>query len=257
MGQIVSVTNQKGGVGKTTTAVNLSAALASKGRKVLLVDCDPQGNATTGLGIDKRKQGLNTTYQLLIGAVDDVKDCIIEIYENLSLIPANEHLSGTEVELIGIDKNWYILKPELDKIKGNYDFIIIDCLPSLSILTINAMVAADSILIPIQCEYYAMEGLAHLMKSVNLIKKKINPSLDINGILFTMYDTRTNLSKEVVETIKKNINFYTYETVIPRNVRLAEAPSHGMTIFQYDPCSIGAERYSEMAAEFIKRSKSL
>ena len=257
MGQIVSVTNQKGGVGKTTTAVNLSAALALKGRKVLLVDCDPQCNATTGLGIDKRKQNINTTYQILIGTVDNIKDCVIDISENLSLIPAIEDLAGTEVELIGIEKNWYLLKPELDKIKENYDFIIIDCLPSVSILTINAMVAADSILIPLQCEYYAMEGLVQLMKSVNLIKKKINPSLEINGILFTMYDTRTNLSKMVVENIKENLKYYIYETVIPRNVRLAEAPSHGMSIFQYDPGSIGAERYSEMAAEFIRRSVSL
>ena len=257
MGQIVCVTNQKGGVGKTTSAVNLSAALALKGRNVLLVDCDPQGNATTGLGIDKQKEGLNTTYQLLIEAVNDVKDCILDISDNLSLIPANADLAGAEVELIGMEKNWSKLTPWLDNVKDDYDFIIIDCLPSLSIITINAMIASDSILIPIQCEYYAMEGLAHLMKSLNKVISKIKPSLEINGILFTMYDTRTNLSKMVVDTVRENLKYYIYETVIPRNVRLAEAPSHGMSIFRYDPDSIGAERYSEMAAEFIKRSKSL
>lgn len=256
MGRVVAIANQKGGVGKTTTAINLSAALAKKGRKVLLIDCDPQGNATSGFGIDKDKEGLNTVYQLMIGDVDDINDCIInDVVKNLSVIPANAELAGAEIELIGIEKNWSILKREVDWIRDNYDFIIIDCLPSLNILTVNSMTTADSILVPIQCEYYALEGLSQLVKTINMVKSRINPDLEVNGIVFTMYDSRTNLSQQVVDSVKENVKYYVYDTVIPRNIRLAEAPSHGKSIDQYDPKSVGAEKYSELAAEFIAHEK--
>ncbi len=256
MSRVVAIANQKGGVGKTTTAINLSAALAKKGRKVLLIDCDPQGNATSGFGIDKDKEGLNTVYQLMIGDVDDINDCIIkDVVKNLSVIPANAELAGAEIELIGIEKNWSILKREVDWIRDNYDFIIIDCLPSLNILTVNSMTTADSILVPIQCEYYALEGLSQLVKTINMVKSRINPSLEVNGIVFTMYDSRTNLSQQVVDSVKENVKYYVYDTVIPRNIRLAEAPSHGKPIDQYDPKSVGAEKYSELAAEFIAHEK--
>ena len=255
MGKVVAIANQKGGVGKTTTAINLSAALAKKGRKILLIDCDPQGNATSGFGIDKDRKDLNTVYQLMIGG-SEINDCIIKnVVKNLSVIPANADLAGAEVELIGIDKNWSFLKKELDWVKDNYDFVIIDCLPSLNVLTINAMTAADSILVPIQCEYYALEGISQLVRTIDKVKKRINPSLGIDGIVFTMYDSRTNLAQQVVESVRETVNFHIYETIIPRNIRLAEAPSHGKPIDMYDAKSIGCEKYSELAAEFIAHNK--
>ncbi|MCR5509109.1 MAG: AAA family ATPase [Lachnospiraceae bacterium] len=256
MGKIIAIANQKGGVGKTTTSINLASALAKKGRKVLLIDCDPQGNATSGVGINKDEPGLNTVYQLMIGEVDDINDCIIkEVFKNLSVIPANAELAGAEIELIGIEKNWSILKKEVDWIKDKYDYILIDCLPSLNILTVNSMTTADSILVPIQCEYYALEGLTQLVKTINMVKSRINAELEINGIVFTMYDSRTNLSQQVVDNVKENVSYYVYDTVIPRNIRLAEAPSHGMPIDEYDPKSIGSVKYSELAAEFIAHDK--
>ncbi len=253
MGKVVAIANQKGGVGKTTTAINLSAALAKKGRKVLLIDCDPQGNATSGFGIDKDKEGLMTVYQLLIGEAEDINDCIIkDVVKNLSVIPANAELAGAEIELIGIEKNWMILKKEVDWIKDKYDFIIIDCLPSLNILTVNSMTTADSILVPIQCEYYALEGLGQLVKTINMVKGRINPDLEVDGIVFTMYDSRTNLSQQVVENVTEHLGDDIYKAIIPRNIRLAEAPSYGMPITQYDAKSAGAESYRKLAEAVMK-----
>ena len=215
MGRVVAIANQKGGVGKTTTAINLSSALAKKGRKVLLIDCDPQGNATSGFGINKDEKGLMTVYQLLIGEAEDINDCIIkDVVKNLSVIPANAELAGAEIELIGIEKNWMILKKEVDWIKDKYDFIIIDCLPSLNILTVNSMTTADSILVPIQCEYYALEGLGQLVKTINMVKSRINPNLEVNGIVFTMYDSRTNLSQQVFLVFRRDVTSHHLQHVI-------------------------------------------
>lgn len=252
MGRIIAVANQKGGVGKTTTAINLSACLAEKGKKVLLVDADPQGNTTSGVGVDKNALE-NTIYQLIIGQCT-LEDTIIPgIYENLSLIPANINLSGAEIELIGIDKKEYLLKTEIDKIRDDYDFIIIDCPPSLNVLTVNSMTTADTVLVPIQCEYYALEGLSQLIHTIGLVQNRLNPSLEIEGVVFTMYDARTNLSLQVVENVKDYLNQNIYKTIIPRNVRLAEAPSHGKPINIYDSKSSGAEAYRNLADEVIDK----
>ncbi|MBR3637925.1 MAG: ParA family protein [Lachnospiraceae bacterium] len=252
MGKVIAIAIQKGGVGKTTTAINLSACVAEKGKKVLVIDIDPQGNTTTGFGIEKNELQ-NTIYELMLGEVS-VKECIIpNVIENLplSLIPSNINLAAAEIELIDQDRKEYVLKNELDWIKDQYDYIFIDCPPSLSMLTINAMTAADSILVPIQCEYYAMEGLGQLIHTANLIKKKINPGLSMEGFVFTMYDSRTNLSEEVVQMVKEAVDEHIFETVIPRNVRLAEAPSYGQPINIYDSKSAGAEAYRNLAAELI------
>ena len=252
MGKVIAIAIQKGGVGKTTTAINLSACVAEKGKKVLVIDIDPQGNTTTGFGIEKNELQ-NTIYELMLGEVS-VKECIIpNVIENLplSLIPSNINLAAAEIELIDQDRKEYVLKNELDWIKDQYDYIFIDCPPSLSMLTINAMSAADSILVPIQCEYYAMEGLGQLIHTANLIKKKINPGLSMEGFVFTMYDSRTNLSEEVVQSVKEGVDEHIFETVIPRNVRLAEAPSYGQPINIYDSKSAGAEAYRNLAAELI------
>ena len=252
MGKVIAIAIQKGGVGKTTTAINLSACVAEKGKKVLVIDIDPQGNTTTGFGIEKNELQ-NTIYELMLGEVS-VKECIIpNVIENLplSLIPSNINLAAAEIELIDQDRKEYVLKNELDWIKDQYDNIFIDCPPSLSMLTINAMTAADSILVPIQCEYYAMEGLGQLIHTANLIKKKINPGLSMEGFVFTMYDSRTNLSEEVVQMVKEAVDEHIFETVIPRNVRLAEAPSYGQPINIYDSKSAGAEAYRNLAAELI------
>jgi len=252
MGKIIAIANQKGGVGKTTTAVNLSACVAEKGKKVLVIDIDPQGNTTTGFGIEKNEVE-NTVYELMLGEIS-VKECIIpNVIDSLplSLIPSNINLAAAEIELIDQERKEYILKNELDWIKDQYDYIFIDCPPSLSMLTINAMTAADSILVPIQCEYYAMEGLGQLIHTANLIKKKINPGLSMEGFVFTMYDSRTNLSEEVVQIVKEEVEERVFETVIPRNVRLAEAPSYGQPINIYDSKSAGAEAYRNLAKELI------
>lgn len=252
MGRIIAVTNQKGGVGKTTTSINLSAALAEKGKKVLVVDADPQGNTTSGFGIDKNSLE-NTIYDLILGNCS-VNECIIkEIIPGISIIPSNVNLAATEIELIGVDKKEYILKNEIDWVSDQYDFIIIDCPPALSLLTINAMTTAHTVLVPIQCEYYALEGLSQLIHTVNLVKERLNPRLDMEGVVFTMFDSRTNLSAQVVENVKSHLNQRVYETVIPRNIRLAEAPSYGLPINKYDPKSAGAEAYKMLAEEVIGR----
>ena len=252
MGRTIAIANQKGGVGKTTTSINLSAALAKKGKKVLVIDTDPQGNTTSGFGVDKNDLD-NTIYELILGECS-IEECIIKnIIENISMIPSNVILAATEIELIGVDKKEYILKNEVDWIKDQYDFIIIDCPPSLNMLTINSMTTADSVLVPIQCEYYALEGLSQLIHTVNLVKERLNPTLNMEGIVFTMYDSRTNLSLQVVENVKSNLNQHIYKTVIPRNIRLAEAPSYGMPITMYDAKSAGAEAYMMLAEEVISR----
>ncbi len=252
MGRIIAIANQKGGVGKTTTSINLSACLAEAGKKVLVVDIDPQGNTTSGLGIDKRRD-LNTIYQVVIEECT-IQDAIMKnLYDNLDMVPSDVNLAGAEIDLIGIEDREYILKKQLEQVKDDYDFIIIDCPPSLTMLTVNAMTAADSVIVPIQCEYYALEGLTQLMHSIKLVKKKLNPTLEIEGVVFTMYDARTNLSLQVVENVKENLNQAVYKTIIPRNVRLAEAPSYGLPINKYDSKSAGAESYRLLAEEVISK----
>ena len=254
MGKIIAITNQKGGVGKTTTAINLSACLAEKKKKVLTIDIDPQGNTSSGLGIDKNNIE-NTIYELLIGKAD-VKECIYpSAMRKLNIIPSNINLSGAEIELINMKKKEFLLKERIDKIKSKYDYIIIDCPPSLSLLTINALTAADSVIVPIQSEYYALEGLSQLIHTIDLIKERLNPDLYIQGVLFTMYDARTNLSVQVVENVKENLDVHIYNTIIPRNVRLAEAPSYSMPIILYDARSSGAYAYRKLAIEVIKEKR--
>ncbi len=252
MGKIIAIANQKGGVGKTTTSINLSACIAQKGKKVLVIDIDPQGNTTSGYGIEKNELE-NTIYELMLGECS-IEDCIIkDVIENVSILPSNVNLAAAEIELIGVERKEYILKNEVDWVKDRYDYIIIDCPPSLSMLTVNAMTTADSVLVPIQCEYYALEGLSQLIHTVNLVKERLNPDLDMEGVVFTMYDSRTNLSAQVVENVKNNLKQKIYKTVIPRNIRLAEAPSHGEPINIYDPKSAGAESYLSLAEEVINK----
>ena len=252
MGRTIAIANQKGGVGKTTTAINLSACLAEKGKKVLAVDMDPQGNMTSGLGVDKDSVE-NTIYNLIIGESKMEEVLIKNVLENLDIIPTNIDLSGAEIELLDVEEKEYIVRNEIDKIKDNYDFIIIDCPPSLSMLTINAMTTADSVLVPIQCEYYALEGLSQLIHTVELVRDRLNPKLTIEGVVFTMYDARTNLSLQVVENVKDNLEQTIYKTIIPRNIRLAEAPSYGIPINKYDPKSAGSESYMRLADEVISK----
>lgn len=250
MGKIMVIANQKGGVGKTTTAINLSACLAEQGKKVLAIDLDPQGNTTSGLGVDKNKVE-NTVYDLMIEECS-LEECLVEdVWKNLDILPSNVDLSGAEIELMGVDNREFILKEHIDKIRDYYDFIIIDCPPSLNILTINAMTTADSVIVPIQCEYYALEGLSQLIYTVNLVRERLNHKLFIEGIVFTMFDARTNLSLEVVENVKSNLSQNIYKAIIPRNVRLAEAPSYGLPINQYATKSSGAEGYRELAKEIM------
>lgn len=254
MGRIIAVANQKGGVGKTTTTINLSACLAEQGQKVLVIDVDPQGNTTSGLGIDKNNTE-NTVYELMLGEAS-IDDCIYKsVMDDLDVIPSNVNLAGAEIDLIDIDDREYILKKIVNSLKEKYDFILLDCPPSLSMLTVNAMTAADTVLVPIQCEYYALEGLSQLIRTINLVKQKLNPELEIEGVVFTMYDARTNLSLQVVENVKANLKQTVYKTIIPRNIRLAEAPSHGLPINLYDSKSAGAESYRLLAEEVIHRGE--
>ena len=254
MGRIIAVANQKGGVGKTTTSINLSACLAALGKKVLAIDMDPQGNMTSGLGIDKNEVEYSI-YDLILGEVEIEQVICSDAIENLDVLPSNINLSAAEIELIGVEDKEYIIHNEVEKIRDNYDFIIIDCPPSLNTLTINAMTTADSVLVPIQCEYYALEGLSQLIHTIELVKERLNPNLDIEGVVFTMYDARTNLSLQVVENVKDNLNQTIYKTIIPRNIRLAEAPSHGLPINLYDPRSAGAESYMLLAEEVINKGE--
>lgn len=254
MGRIIAIANQKGGVGKTTTAINLSASLASLGQKVLALDLDPQGNMTSGLGVDKDEIE-SSVYDLIIGEAEIEKCICKEVIENLDVLPSNINLSAAEIELIGVDDKEYIIKNAMESVKDNYDFIIIDCPPALSMLTINAMTTANSVLVPIQCEYYALEGLSQLIHTINLVQERLNPELYIEGVVFTMYDARTNLSLQVVENVKDNLEQTIYKTIIPRNIRLAEAPSYGMPIHLYDPKSTGAESYMMLAEEVIHKGE--
>ena len=255
MGRIIAIANQKGGVGKTTTAINLSASLTESGKKVLTIDMDSQGNTTSGLGIDKN-QIENTVYEMILEELP-TEECIQpSIMEGLDVIASNINLSGAEVELISLENKEFLLKDKVEKLKSEYDYIIIDCPPSLNLLTINAMTTADTVLVPIQCEYYALEGLTQLMKTIDLIKERLNPKLEIEGVVFTMFDGRTNLSLQVVENVKENLDRNIYKTIIPRNVRLAEAPSYGMPINMYDKRSTGAEAYRLLAEEVINYSET-
>ena len=254
MSRVIAIANQKGGVGKTTTAVSLAACIAETGKKVLAIDIDPQGNLTSGLGIEKEDVD-NSVYQILIGdceAQDAICTCSCK---NLDVIPSHVNLAGAEVELLDINKREFLLRDRIAGIRDKYDFIIIDCPPALSMLTINALTTADSVLVPIQCEYYALEGLSQLMHTIDLVRERLNEKLYIQGVVFTMYDSRTNLSLQVVENVRDTLNQHIYRTIIPRNVRLAEAPSHGMPINIYDSSSSGAESYRKLAREVIEEAQ--
>lgn len=252
MSRIIAIANQKGGVGKTTTSINLSACLAEAGKKVLTIDLDPQGNMTSGLGVDKNELE-NTVYELMLDECSIKESMADTVVEGMKIIPSNVNLAGAEIELLGINEKEYILKNAVDYIRDDYDYIIIDCPPSLNMLTINAMTTADSVLVPIQCEYYALEGLSQLIHTIDLVQQRLNPNLVIDGVVFTMYDVRTNLSNQVVENVKENLDAKIYETLIPRNIRLAEAPSHGLPINMYDSKSAGTESYRLLAKEVMER----
>lgn len=253
MGKIIAVANQKGGVGKTTTTVNLSTILAKKGKKVLLIDADPQGNATSGLGIEKEVEF--STYDILVNETtmeEAIQDTMIK---NLKVCPSNMNLAGAEVELVSMMSREQRLKEKLEEIREKFDYIFIDCPPSLGLITLNSFTTSDSVLIPVQCEYFALEGLGQLLNTINLVKKHLNKEIQIEGALLTMYDIRTNLSNQVVKEVKKYFDNKVYKTVIPRNVRLSEAPSYGMPITEYDPKSKGAKSYTKFAKEFLKMNE--
>ena len=249
MSRIIAVSNQKGGVGKTTTSVNLAACVAEKGKRVLLVDIDPQGNASSGLGVTERTPSV---YDVLLGEESAEAAVLKTEFENLSVLPSDMTLAGAEIELVAIPERETLLRKALETVRDQYDYIFIDCPPSLSLLTLNAMTAADSVLIPMQCEYYALEGVGQLMNTLQLVKKRLNPALEIEGVVLTMLDGRTNLGLQVVQEVKKYFKSRVYGAIIPRNVRLSEAPSHGEPINVYDARSTGAEAYRALAAEFIE-----
>ncbi len=254
MGKIISVANQKGGVGKTTTAINMAALLAKKGKKVLLIDADPQGNATSGIGVNKDCKF--STYDVLINDVEVINTIQTGKVNNLDICPTNISLSGAEVELVGAVGREYRLKDKLDNAKDSYDFIFIDCPPSLGLITLNALTASDSVLIPVQCEYFALEGVGELLKTIDLVRRYYNRNLSIEGAVLTMYDPRTKLSNQVVQEVNKYFENKVFETIIPRNVRLSEAPSYGLPIALYDPKSKGARSYEKLVKEFLKKNKN-
>ena len=255
MERIIAIANHKGGVGKTTTSINLAACLAEKGKKVLAIDLDPQGNMTSGLGVDKKyiddAEDSKTIYEVMCGECNIGEAMLINVFDNLNLIPSSRNLAGAEIDFIETEKKQYVLKDIVRSVRKNFDFIIIDCPPALGLLTINAMTAADTVIVPIQCEFYALDGLSQLIYTIELIKKKLNKFLEIEGIVFTMYDTRNNLSEQVVQNVRDNLDEIIYDTVVPRNVRLAEAPSFGLPINLYDSRSTGAEAYRKLADEVI------
>ena len=251
MGKIIAVANQKGGVGKTTTCVNLTCALKKRGRRVLLVDCDPQGNSTSGMGVDKTATP-NCYDMLMNGAA--AADCIRSTKYG-DVLPANMNLSGCSVELVSSEQREYIMKTALAAVQDDYDFILIDCPPSLELLTINGLVAGGSVLIPVQCEYYALEGIADLMRSIKMCNKRLNPELTVQGIVMTMYDGRTKLSDQVVNEVREHFGPLAYDTIIQRNIRLGEAPSHGKPVMLYDAGAVGSENYLTLAREFLKRNR--
>ena len=253
MGKIISIANQKGGVGKTTTTINLSTVLAKKGKKVLMIDADPQGNGTSGVGVDKDQQF--SVYDVLIEDIEIENTLQKTQVRNLDLCPSNINLAGAEVQLVSMENREYKLKEKVDKIKDKYDFIIIDCPPSLGLITLNAFTASDSVLIPVQCEYYALEGLGQLLNTIELVKKRMNKSLRVEGALLTMYDARTNLSNQVVKEVKNYFGDRVYKNVIPRNVKLSEAPSYGLPITLYDARSKGAKSYDKFVKEFLKANE--
>ena len=251
MGKIIAVTNQKGGVGKTTTAVNLCACLAERGKKTLLVDADPQGNASSGSGVQAGEKSL---YEVLLGIATAEKCVTVSDTENMSVLPSDIRLAAAEVELVGLERREYRMRAALRPLADVYDYIIIDCPPSLGLLTVNALTAAGSVLIPIQCEYYALEGVRSLMDTISRVKRGLNPALDVEGVLLTMFDGRTNLSLQVVAQVKKHFKAKVFATTVPRNVRLGEAPSHALPINRYDPRSTGAEAYRSLAREVLARN---
>ena len=250
MGKTIAIVNQKGGVGKTTSCVNLAAALTAQGAKVLVCDFDPQGNATSGFGLDKTHSP--SVYEVILGSAPMSKAIVNTKWADI--VPSNKALSGATVELISLDRREFRLKDAIDEVKGSYDFIFIDCPPSLELLTLDGLCAADTLLVPVQCEYYALEGLSDLLYTVRLAKQRLNPSLEMEGVLLTMYDGRTNLSLQVAEEVKRHFPGQVYATVIPRNVRLSEAPSHGVPVSVYDPLSRGAESYEALAKEFLSKN---
>lgn len=255
MGKIISIANQKGGVGKTTTSINIAAILAKKGKKVLLIDTDPQGNATSGVGVNKEQEF--SVYDVLVGEVEFEKTLQNTNVKNLKVCPSNINLAGAEVELVSMMSREHRLKEGLEQVKDEFDYIIIDCPPSLGLITLNAFTASDSVLIPVQCEYYALEGLGQLLNTINLVRKHLNKSLQVEGAVLTMYDVRTNLSNQVVKEVKRYFENKVYKTVIPRNVKLSEAPSYGMPITVYDPKSKGAKCYEKLVREILKANEEV
>ena len=255
MGKIIAIANQKGGVGKTTTSINLSTVLAKRGKKVLMIDADPQGNATSGFGIEKEFEA--SVYDVLINDTD-IKEIILQTnMKNLYICPSDINLAGAEVELVGMESREKRLKEKIEEIRDIFDYILIDCPPSLGLITLNAFTAANSVLIPVQCEYYALEGLGQLINTINLVKKHLNRELEIEGALLTMFDTRTNISKQVVEEVNKYFENKVFKTIIPRNVKLSEAPSYGLPIALYDPRSKGAKCYDKLGKELIKKNEDI
>lgn len=255
MSKIISLANQKGGVGKTTTSINLAAALAAQGKQVLLIDADPQANTSSGLGVEIRELN-NTIYECLVNGVNPHSAIVSTKTKNLSLIPSHIDLVGAEIEMLNIENREQILKRLLQQVREEYDYILIDCSPSLGLITVNALTASDSVIIPVQCEFFALEGIAKLLNTIKIIKSKLNPSLKIEGFLLTMFDNRLRLSNQVYEEVKRHFGDLVFNTVISRNVRLSEAPSHGMSVLDYDPQSKGAQNYTSLAKEVIQRSNS-